>query len=108
MRQASIGSSRNKPHFGASSPDTIGIRGERVHWGAWPDKNFRPRKFSAPRRSSKKLRATMTFQLHQAQYDNHTKRAYVEFRQADGDGGDQLVVAVLTFRTSERLWKQTD
>ena len=48
----------------------------------------------------------MTFQLHQAQYDNHTKRAYVEFRRADSDGGDQLVVAVFTFRTTERLSKQ--
>ena len=48
----------------------------------------------------------MTFRLHQMQYDNHSKRAYVEFRRTDGDGGDQLVVAVFTFRTKERLSKQ--
>jgi hypothetical protein len=48
----------------------------------------------------------MTFRLHQAEYDNHTKRAYVEFRRTDGDGGDQLVVAVFTFHTKERLSKQ--
>jgi hypothetical protein len=48
----------------------------------------------------------MTFRLHQAQYDNRTERAYVEFRRLDGDGGDQLVVAVFTFRTKERLTKQ--
>src|SRR6476661_8666652 len=49
---------------------------------------------------------SMTFRLHQAQYDNRSKRAYVEFRRTDGDGGDQLVVAVFTFRTKERLSKQ--
>jgi hypothetical protein len=48
----------------------------------------------------------MTFRLHQAEYDNHTKRAYVEFRRGDGDGGEQLVVAVFTFRTKQRLSKQ--
>jgi hypothetical protein len=48
----------------------------------------------------------MSFRLHQAQYDNHTKRAYVEFRRGDGDGGEQLVVAVFTFHTKERLTKQ--
>jgi hypothetical protein len=45
------------------------------------------------------------FRLHQAQYDNRSKRAYVEFRRTDGDGGDQLVVAVFTFRTKELLSK---
>src|SRR5215471_4000832 len=49
---------------------------------------------------------SMSFRLHQAQYDNRSKRAYVEFRRSDGDGGDQLVVAVFTFRTVERLSKQ--
>lgn len=48
----------------------------------------------------------MTFRLHQVQYDDQTERAYVEFRQGDGDGGEQLVVAVFTFRTKERLTKQ--
>ena len=48
----------------------------------------------------------MTFRLHQAQYDNDTQRAYVEFRRDDGDGGEQLIVAVFTYRTKERLSKQ--
>jgi hypothetical protein len=48
----------------------------------------------------------MTFRLHQAEYDNHSKRAYVEFRRSDGDGGEQLVVAVFTYRTNERLSKR--
>jgi hypothetical protein len=48
----------------------------------------------------------MTFRLHQAQHDNQTERAYVEFRRGDGDGSEQLVVAVFTFRTKERLSKQ--
>jgi len=55
-------------------------------------------------RVSKTL-GSMIFRLHQAQYDNRSKRAYVEFRRTDGDGGDQLVVAVFTFRTKERLSK---
>jgi hypothetical protein len=48
----------------------------------------------------------MTFRLHQAQYDEQTERAYVEFRRGDGDRGEQLVVAVFTFHTKERLTKQ--
>jgi len=46
------------------------------------------------------------FRLHQAQYDKRSKRAYVEFRRTDSDGSDQLVVAVFTFHTKERLSKQ--
>ena len=48
----------------------------------------------------------MSFRLHQAQYDDQTERAYVEFRRGDGDGGEQLVVAIFTYRTKERLSKQ--
>ena len=48
----------------------------------------------------------ISFRLHQTQYDSRSKRAYVEFRRSDNDGGDQLVVAVFTFRTKERLSKQ--
>jgi hypothetical protein len=48
----------------------------------------------------------MTFRLHQAQYDGQTERAYVEFRRADGDGDEQVVVAVFSFRTKEQLTKQ--
>src|SRR5262245_11577972 len=49
---------------------------------------------------------SMSFRLHQAQYDKRSKRAYVEFRRSDNDGGDQLVVAVFTFQSEERLSKQ--
>jgi hypothetical protein len=38
--------------------------------------------------------------------DNYSKRAYVEFRGVIGRWRDQLVVAVFTFRTKERLSKQ--
>lgn len=50
------------------------------------------------------LEGMMSFRLHQAQHDRHSNRAYVEFRRGDGDGGEQLVVAV--FCTKERLSKQ--
>ena len=49
---------------------------------------------------------SISFRLHQTQYDSRSKRAYVEFRRSDSDGGDQLVVAVFTFQTKERLSKQ--
>ena len=52
------------------------------------------------------LGGMMSFRLHQAQYDHHSNRAYVELRRGDGDGGEQLVVAVFTFCTKERLSKQ--
>jgi hypothetical protein len=45
-----------------------------------------------------------TFRLHQAQYDDQSERAYVEFRRGDGEGGEQVVV--VSFRTKERLTKQ--
>ena len=48
----------------------------------------------------------MTFRLHQTKYDDQTERAYVEVRRGDDDGGEQLVVAVFTFRTKERLTKR--
>ena len=48
----------------------------------------------------------MSFRLHQAEYDNRSQRAYVEFRRDDGDGSEQLVVAVFTYRSKERLSKQ--
>jgi len=49
---------------------------------------------------------SVAFRLYQVQHDNRSKRAYVEFRRGDGDGGEQLVVAVFTFHTRERLSKQ--
>jgi len=63
--------------------------------------------FVEPRRTPHcKKGGLMTFRLHQAQYDDQTERAYVELRRTDGDGRDQLVVVVFTFRTKERLSKQ--
>jgi hypothetical protein len=59
-----------------------------------------------PPRSDAPLGGPMTFRVYQAQFDKDTKRAYVEFRRIDRDGGDQLVVAVFTFHSKERLSKQ--
>jgi len=53
------------------------------------------------------IEGSMSFRLHQAEYDNRSQRAYVEFRRDDDtDGGEQLVVAIFTFRTRDRLSKQ--
>jgi hypothetical protein len=41
----------------------------------------------------------MTFTLAQARYDRKTKRAYVELRDADDDGGEMLATAIFSFRT---------
>jgi hypothetical protein len=45
----------------------------------------------------------MTFTLAQARYDRKTKRAYVELRDADDDGGDMLATAIFSFRTKGSL-----
>jgi hypothetical protein len=41
----------------------------------------------------------MAFTLAQARYDRKTKRAYVELRDADDDGGEMLATAIFSFRT---------
>ena len=47
----------------------------------------------------------MAFKLVHAKYDRETERAYVELRDEDDDGGDVLVVAILSYRTTARLSK---
>jgi hypothetical protein len=44
----------------------------------------------------------MAFRLVHSQYDQVSKRAYVE-RDADDDGGEILVSAIFSFRTTARL-----
>ena len=45
----------------------------------------------------------MAFTLAQARYDRKTKRAYVELRDADDDGGEMLATAIFSFRTKGSL-----
>ena len=45
----------------------------------------------------------MAFTLAQARYDRKTKRAYVELRDADDDGGEMLATAIFSFRTRSGL-----
>ena len=47
----------------------------------------------------------MVFKLVHAKYDRETERAYVEVRDEDEDGGDVLVVAIFSYRTTSRLSK---
>ena len=48
----------------------------------------------------------MTFKLVQAQYDRNSERGYVELRDDDDDGGEMIVVALFSFRTTASLSKQ--
>jgi hypothetical protein len=48
----------------------------------------------------------MAFRLVHSQYDQLTKRAYVELRDADDDGGEVLVSAIFSFRTTASLTKR--
>ena len=45
----------------------------------------------------------MAFKLVHARYDGTSKRAYVELREADDDGGEMIATAVFSFRTAGRL-----
>jgi hypothetical protein len=47
----------------------------------------------------------MVFKLAHAKYDRETERAYVELRDEDEDGGEALVVAIFSYRTTSRLSK---
>jgi hypothetical protein len=49
------------------------------------------------------LGAEVAFRLVHAQYDRETQRAYVELRDIDDDGGEILIVAVFSYRTTSRL-----
>ena len=47
----------------------------------------------------------MEFILLRAEYDRHTKRAYVEFRGPDSDGGEAIATTVFSYKTLESLSK---
>ena len=40
----------------------------------------------------------MTFRLVHAKFDERTRRAYVEFRDKDDDGGEVVVTTMFSFR----------
>jgi hypothetical protein len=42
----------------------------------------------------------MAFRLVHAQYDRESRRAYVELREDDADGGEVIVVAIFSYRRS--------
>jgi hypothetical protein len=48
----------------------------------------------------------MAFKLVHARYDDGSKRAYVELRDADDDGGEMVANAVFSFRTKAKLTKR--
>ena len=48
----------------------------------------------------------MTFVLLRAEYDRGKERAYVEFREPDGDRGDAITVTIFSYRTCDRLTKK--
>ena len=43
---------------------------------------------------------TMNFTLIRAEYDEQTERAYVELRAPDDDGGESIVAAIFSYRTT--------
>ena len=45
----------------------------------------------------------VAFRLVHARYDRKTRRAYVELRDADDDGGEILASAIFSFRSSTTL-----
>jgi hypothetical protein len=48
----------------------------------------------------------MDFSLLRAEYDRLTERAYVELRAPDDDGGEAIVTAIFSFRTTSSLSKR--
>ena len=47
----------------------------------------------------------MNFILVRAEWDRETQRAYVELRARDDDGGDSIVTAIFSYRTTSRISK---
>ena len=45
----------------------------------------------------------VAFRLVHARYDRKTRRAYVELRDADDDGGEILVSVIFSFRSTTTL-----
>ena len=48
----------------------------------------------------------MAFRLVHAQYDRESRRAYVELRDDDADGGEVIVVAIFSYRRSSIVTKR--
>jgi hypothetical protein len=48
----------------------------------------------------------MKFRLVRTEYDRKTKRAYIELRTFDSDGGDAMATAIFSFRTIGGLSKR--
>ena len=42
----------------------------------------------------------MKFQLVRTEYDQKTKRAYIELRTCDPDGGDAVAAVIFSFKTA--------
>ena len=52
------------------------------------------------------MRALMPFHLVHAQYDRKTRRAYVELRDEDADGGEVIVSAIFSYRRTSIITKR--
>ena len=48
----------------------------------------------------------MAFRLVHAQYDRKSRRAYVELRDDDADGGEVIVTAIFSYRRSSIVTKR--
>ena len=48
----------------------------------------------------------MEFTLVRSEYDRKTKRAYIELRTCDADGGDAIATAIFSFATIANLSKE--
>ena len=48
----------------------------------------------------------MTFRLVHAHFERNSKRAYVELREDDADGGEMIVAAIFSFRRRSILTKR--
>ena len=47
----------------------------------------------------------MTFRLTQARFDRESRRAYVELRDEDDDGGDAIAVVIFSYRRKDSISK---
>ena len=50
--------------------------------------------------------APMVFRLVHAQYERNSRRAYVELREDDADGGELIVTAIFTYRRTSIITKR--
>jgi len=52
------------------------------------------------------LGGEMNFVMQRVDYDPHRGRAYVEFREPDGDGGVPIASTIFSYRTRDKLTKK--